>query len=87
MKLMIKLIRKYFRETENFTVAVIGSRGMDSQSLVRVQLYIIAGALMIPSKYRKIWPIWTCSSIQVVLDKLVFSITSPLDKNRSECSE
>ena len=34
---MKKLIRKYFREKENFTVAVIGSRGVDSQSLVRVQ--------------------------------------------------
>ena len=42
---MIKLIGKYFREKENFTVAVIGSRGVDSQSLVCVQqaqLYIIA---------------------------------------------
>ena len=33
---MIKPTRKYFREKENFTVAVIGSRGVDSQSLVCV---------------------------------------------------
>ena len=33
---MKKLIRKYFREKENFTVAVIGSRGVDPQSLVCV---------------------------------------------------
>ena len=42
---MIKLIGKYLREKENFTVAVIGSRGVDPQSLVTLTLL---DTLMIP---------------------------------------
>ena len=42
---MIKLIGKYLREKENFTVAVIGSRGVDPQSLVT---FTMLDALMIP---------------------------------------